>query len=146
MNFSLYKAPPHNSIQCPLLSQSKQIHVLLHTLSPSLQASAPALNPHHLQTSTGWHPIIFTLNTPHVQNISICDAWQHQPNTGFPKDCTNLYCTFRHQSDTFISPSYVTLCGQGQENLGKVCERWHEFAWVAAWMGNIQGYVEGFHS
>ena len=38
------------------------------------------------------------------------------------------------------------MCGQGEEDLERVFERWHEIAWVAAWMGNIQRYVEGLHT
>ena len=30
---------------------------------------------------------------------------------------------------------------RGRKTQGRICERWHEIAWSAAWMGNIQGCV-----
>ena len=38
------------------------------------------------------------------------------------------------------------MCGQGQEESGRVCERLYEIALVAARMSNIQGFVEELHS
>ena len=35
----------------------------------------------------------------------------------------------------------VRCVGRGRKN-GGVCERWHEVAWVAAWMGSVQGCME----
>ena len=48
-----YRAPPLSSIQCPLLSQSKQFHILPHTLSQSLSTPASYPHPHNLHASTG---------------------------------------------------------------------------------------------
>ena len=31
-----------------------------------------------------------------------------------------------------------------QEDLGRVCKCWQETAWFAAWMGNVQGYVDRY--
>ena len=50
----------HIPKHCPFRMQTKLLHVIFYTLSPSLNpASASTLSIHHLHISTGWHPIIF---------------------------------------------------------------------------------------
>ena len=72
--FALYKAPPHNSIQCPLPFQTKQIQVLHHILPKSSCLCPYPWSPpppdFYRPTPNHLHSYV-----PLVQTISICHTW-----------------------------------------------------------------------
>ena len=83
--FSRYEASPHIPEHYPFRVQTKLIHIILYTLSPSL--SAPTRTSHlcHHHISTGRHPIrlwivfFFSLRKYFIQNVVII---------------TNFFCDF----------------------------------------------------
>ena len=66
-----------------------------------------------------------------------------------------LPCSARHLLLARCLPRYedmksvhislkLPIQAANQADLGKVCKCWHETAWFAAWMGNVQGHVDRY--
>ena len=130
-----YEASPQIRGHCPFRVQTKLIHIIFYTLSPSLPAPAPTLLPTFSTFTTGRHPIISTLMFPipkPPQSTIPCHL-SHALNTQMTvQDLMASYPSETHHA--FISPSYAycpCLRPIFQHTLDH--KKTIKIAWIHAW-------------